>query len=205
VSSTTTTLTFARASRANAALAGPLAFGTAASNAMLYPRVLVALAVLNPSLVASVAMLLVPPWLVAIGATVIGVGRGTGEAAETREPDNPLALTYALQMAVSFQFVRMVLHVVQQSWGQAGVVASAALLGLTDVDALTASMARSAPATMPMNSAAIGIAVGVLANTILKLVMAAVFGSAPFVRFAAASLGLMGLASLAALLYASWG
>ena len=56
-------------------------------------------------------------------------------------------------------------------WGVSGVFTSAAVLGLTDVDALTVSMAkmwrRYSPAV-----AATAIAVGVLANTGLKLGLA---------------------------------
>ena len=55
---------------------------------------------------------------------------------------NPLQLMAALQMAVMFQVMLMAVHVAGDIWGLAGVYGSAALLGLTDVDALTVSMAR---------------------------------------------------------------
>ena len=55
---------------------------------------------------------------------------------------SPLQLMAALQMAVMFQVMLMAVHVAGDIWGLAGVYGSAALLGLTDVDALTVSMAR---------------------------------------------------------------
>ena len=39
----------------------------------------------------------------------------------------------------------MVVHLAREMWGQSGVLTSAAILGLTDVDALTVSMARVSP------------------------------------------------------------
>ena len=48
VSSTNVTFTFARLSRGDPALERALAFGAVGANAVLYPRVLVATAVLNP-------------------------------------------------------------------------------------------------------------------------------------------------------------
>ena len=51
VSSTNVTFTFARMSRTEVAMDRALAFGAVAANAMLYPRVIVATAILNPSVV----------------------------------------------------------------------------------------------------------------------------------------------------------
>src|SRR5262245_50662714 len=53
VSSTNVTLTFARLSRRERSLAGPLALGTIAACTMLFPRVLVAAAVLRPAVARS--------------------------------------------------------------------------------------------------------------------------------------------------------
>jgi uncharacterized membrane protein (DUF4010 family) len=52
---------------------------------------------------------------------------------------NPLRLVGALQMAVLFQAVLLAVHLARESWGTSGVFTSAAILGLTDVDALTVS------------------------------------------------------------------
>ncbi len=73
--------------------------------------------------------------------------------------------------------------------------ASAAVLGLTDVDALTLSMARDVARTISLETAATAIAIGVLANTLLKAAIAMVFGSMPFRVIAAGALGAMAVAS----------
>jgi uncharacterized membrane protein (DUF4010 family) len=103
-------------------------------------------------------------------------------------------------MAVLFQAVLMAVHLVGGVWGESGVLTSAAVLGLTDVDALTVSMARGVAATASPAIAATAIAVGVLANTAMKLGLAVFFGSPRFRAIAGGALGLMLVAVGGALL-----
>jgi uncharacterized membrane protein (DUF4010 family) len=72
LSSTNLTFTFARTSGTDPITDRALAFGAVAANAMLYPRVLVATAILNPAVVPPLVLYLVPPALV---ATIVAVGR----------------------------------------------------------------------------------------------------------------------------------
>ena len=65
---------------------------------------------------------------------------------------------------------------------------------LTDLDALTLSLARSAPASGDISTTAVALAVGILANTCLKLVVALVVGRGSFRTATAAVLGAMALA-----------
>jgi hypothetical protein len=73
------------------------------------------------------------------------------------------------------------------------VLGSAAVLGLTDTDALTYSMSRLGSAgAAPL--AARAIAVGILANTALKLMLVLSLGSPAFRRAAAPGLLALGAA-----------
>lgn len=201
VSSTNVTFTFARTSRTDGAIDRNLAFGAVAANAMLYPRVLVATTVLNPA----VARLLVPylasPMLIAALAAAVGALGTSGTKPPEVTQRNPLQLTSALQMAILFQAVLMAVHAVHSFWGESGVFASAAVLGLTDVDALTVSMARDVAESATPTIAAAAIAIGVLANTGMKLGMALIFGSRRFKIIAGGALALMLVALGAALAY----
>ena len=201
ISSTNVTLTFARMSRATPAMDRSLAFGTAAANAMLYPRVLVATAILNRAVVSPLIPYLALPGLTASLAAAMGVRRSPAEAAPEVSPQNPLQLMAALQMTALFQVVLMAVHVAGEVWGRSGVLTSAAALGLTDVDALTVSMARGVSEAMSPSVAAMAIAVGVLANTGMKLVLAIVFGSARFRLIAGSALALMLVAAAASLAF----
>jgi uncharacterized membrane protein (DUF4010 family) len=189
VSSTNTTLTFARTSRGDKAMARALAFGAVAANLMLYPRVLVATAILGPSVVPFLWPYLAAPAVIA--AAVMLWYRSPANASTGKEPHNPLQLAGALQMAVLFQAVLFGVHFARGAWGTSGVFASAAVLGLTDVDALTASMSREIAAAVSPSVAATGIAIGVLANTAMKLGLALLFGHRQFKLIAGGALGLM--------------
>jgi uncharacterized membrane protein (DUF4010 family) len=191
ISSTNVTFTFARTSRGERATARALAYGAVAANSMLYPRVLLATAILNPSVVVPLARYLVLPAIVGALITFIGVRREPAKGSPDITARNPLQLGSALQMTALFQAVLMVVHVAGETWGQSGVLASAAVLGLTDVDALTMSMSRSVARTGSAAVAATAIAVGVLSNTGMKLGLTLFFGNRQFRAIAGAALALM--------------
>jgi uncharacterized membrane protein (DUF4010 family) len=200
VSSTNVTFTFARTSRADLVTDRALALGAVAANAVLYPRVLIATAILKPSVMPPLVLYLVGPALVAATVAAAGALRSPAEGAPDLSLRNPLQLAGALQMAVLFQVVLLVVHVARESWGTSGVFTTAAILGLTDVDALTVSMTRDVAETVSPAIAATAIAVGVLANTGMKLGLALSFGSRRFRTIAGGALALM-LVSLGAALY----
>jgi uncharacterized membrane protein (DUF4010 family) len=201
VSSTNVTFTFARSSRLERSSERALALGAIAANAMLYPRVLVATAILNPAVVGPLLAYLLPPAVVAALAAAAGVRRSPAATAPELPQRNPLQLTAALQIAVLFQAVLMAIYAVREFWGTSGVFASAALLGLTDVDALTVSMTRDVAETLSPAVAATAIAIGVLMNTVMKLGMALFFGSPRFTRIAGGALLLMLLTIAIELVY----
>ena len=191
ISSTNVTFTFARTSRTEPALEGALALGAVGANAMVFPRVLLATTVLNPAIVGPLSVYLAAPAVAALLVLVVGTRRSTTVPAPELSPNNPLQLKSALQMAVLFQVVLMVVHVARERWGTSGVFTSAAVLGLSDVDALTVSMAKDVADALSPTIAATAIAVGVLSNTAMKIALALVFGSPRFRFVAAGSLVLM--------------
>jgi uncharacterized membrane protein (DUF4010 family) len=83
----------------------------------------------------------------------------------------------------------MLVHLARNLWGESGVLTAAGVLGLTDVDALTVTMARGV--ALPPETAAAAIAFGVLSNTVLKLGVALFFGSARFRRIVGGTLLVM--------------
>ena len=191
VSSTNVTFTFARASRTDPAMARALALGTVGANAMLYPRVVVATSILNPAVVVPLILYLSLPALIAALVTIVGARRSNATGAPEVLVQNPLQLRGALQMAVIFQVVLMAVHMARELWGASGVFTSAAVLGLTDVDALTVSMTRGVAQAVSPAVAAAAIGVGVLANTAMKLGLAMLFGSRRFRTIAGGALALM--------------
>jgi len=201
VSSTNVTITFARMSRLDPASDRALAFGAVAANAMLFPRLLVAVAVLNLPLVLPLIPYLAVPGLLTAVVAALGWGRVEGGGAAVPPLSNPLGLKAALQMTALFQVVLVLVHSAERIWGQAGLFGLAAILGLTDVDALTVSMATGATRTATLQTAASAIAVGVLSNTVLKSAAAVSIGSARFRTVVGGVLLLLGIAIAAALIF----
>jgi uncharacterized membrane protein (DUF4010 family) len=197
ISSTNVTFTFARESRRHPANARELAFGALAANAVLFPRVLVATAALNAPLVPILVPYLLVPAIIAAAVAAVGARKSTGSTFADDAQHNPLQPLEALRMAALFQIVLMVVYLVNHAWGNSGVLTTAAFLGLTDVDALTMSMARGMSGATSLELAARAIAIGVAANTALKLALTLVYGTGPFRSIAGATLAAMLCASLA--------
>ncbi len=196
VSSTSVTLTFSRLSRSRQGDGTALAAGVLGANVMLFPRVLIATAVLAPALAAALWPAFVAPVLIGLSLFVVGL-RGAGKAAKTTGPKNPLELVAALQMAVLFQIVLFAVSLAEQHFGDAGLYGSAALLGLTDVDALTVSMAQRVTSSTPAMVAARALTLGILANTLVKATIALVVGRGGYRVRTAIGIALLAVAMVA--------
>lgn len=198
VSSTSVTLTFARLSREQPESGRMLAAGVMGANVMLFPRVLLATTVLAPAMAGA----LWPAFLLPVAIGLLLLARGVSPGAETPEaPEdpNPLKVGAALQMAVVFQLVLFLVALAESWFGSAGLYASAAVLGLTDVDALTVSMAQSSGAGTPIAVVTAALTLGILTNTLVKTAIAAVVGRGTFRFLAGAGLAAMALALAAGL------
>jgi uncharacterized membrane protein (DUF4010 family) len=197
ISSTAVTLSFARQSREQDALGGPLASGVLAACTVLYLRVAVLLAVLRHEMAWKAAAYFALPFLVGGALTLLLRGRGKATAVHAELPKNPLGLRASLQMAGLFQLVLYAVAWVRGHFGTGAIYGTAALLGLTDLDALTFSMARTADTAA--GNAARAVTLGILANTLLKLGLALGFGSPSFRKRAGTGLGALALATAASL------
>jgi uncharacterized membrane protein (DUF4010 family) len=200
ISSTSVTLTFSRESRQQPELGRALALGVVAACTVLLLRVWLLAIALNPSVGVRVIPYLALPFVVGLAAVALSLRTSPPSATEAAMPKNPLRLAAAIQMALVFQAVLYAMQWVSDRFGSPGVLVSAALLGLTDMDALTYSMVKLGQEGAQVATAARALALGVLANTVLKLAVAVGLGRGTFRR--AASLGLSALAgaTLAALL-----
>jgi len=179
VSSTAVTLSFSRQSRdrASAVTGAGLAGGILLAWCMMFGRVIVEVVVVNMQLV---AQLLVPMLAMGLVAAVLGgwyLRQGMQAAAQQTAPGaeevpltNPFSLTAAAKVAAFFAAVLLVVKIVETECPGGGVYFVAAIAGLTDVDAITLSMAEYAKkgeATIAVNA----IVIAVLTNTLVKCAM----------------------------------
>jgi uncharacterized membrane protein (DUF4010 family) len=180
VSSTAVTWGFARSSQDDAALRPAYAAGVTAASTVLFPRVLVLVLLLNPRVALSAMPYFAAPFLVGAACSwwFARTPSAPGEAV-IESPRSPLRLGAALQMALVFQLALLLMTFVRGQFGDAGIYTTAALFGVTDVDAISVAMTRTNDAAFaPV--AARAIVVAVASNTAAKAVIAATVGRGAF-------------------------
>jgi uncharacterized membrane protein (DUF4010 family) len=201
VSSTSVTLTFARLSASHHQQAGPLATGAVAASTILFLRVAVAVSVLDATLLPVLASYLVAPFVVALAAGALSWRTLAGSHSQPSTLKNPLQLLAAIEMALLFQAVLFAVHHVREWIGETGLLVTGFVLGLTDVDALTLSMTRSVSTGTTIDGACRAMAVGIVANSLMKAGLAVAIGHRRFAWQAGSALLAMAAAGTAALLF----
>jgi uncharacterized membrane protein (DUF4010 family) len=199
ISSTSVTLQFARDSRQPGTSGRALAAGALGACTVMLLRVTAVCAVLNPTLAMALLRHTVPPF--ALGAVVLlAVWRVSGVAAASDPARNsPLQLGAALQMTLMFQAVLLVIAAVRTYSGSEALVATSVFVGMTDLDALTLSLARSGvSADGDIAGVVTALVAGIISNTVVKLGLALVVGQGTFRAVTVAS-----LAALAAMMTVS--
>lgn len=200
ISSTLVTLSFGLRSRRSPEFGRALARGTIAAGAIVVPRVLILTLVLHRAVTLEAMGYLALPLAVSAGIIAwVAWHRppAEGSGVDPAEGESPLRLAAAIRMGLGFQLVLFLVPMVQQLWGRSGVLSSAVVLGVTDIDALTVSMVELGKSSGDNALAAQGIVFGVIASAAFKAGIAAVVGGREF-RWRA-GLGLAGLAIVAAL------
>ncbi len=170
-SSTSTTLVLSRLVREDRALAPLVAIGVVTAGSVTFLRVLVVASIFEPGLLG----LLAPPMAAMAVTGVAGAfvlhamrARASGRNADIESLSNPLALRMALSFGAILTVVVLGTHYLKAAFGDAGVYAAAALSGVTDVDALTISVARMTGADLAGAAAANAIFIAVGVNTAVK-------------------------------------
>jgi uncharacterized membrane protein (DUF4010 family) len=178
-SSTATTLAFSRMARLAETLGPLLAVGVVLAGSVTFLRILVLVAVFNRALAPTLAVPMVAMAAVGLGGAL--VLRLTAPSRRDSRPDiqgiaNPLELGMALKFGALLAVVVVVTRYFQDWFGAAGVYTVAALSGITDVDALTISVARMARADLASAVATGAVVTAASVNTAIKGGIALVMG-----------------------------
>jgi uncharacterized membrane protein (DUF4010 family) len=206
VSSTAVTLAFARQSREDTRTATglTLACGLLLAWCIMFGRVIVEVLVVNRALVGRVLI----PFATMGAATAIAAGvlfrrsmTAERHTAKTEVPlRNPFSLTEASKFGAFFAVVLLVVKLVQVRFPGKGLYMVAGLAGLTDVDAITLSMAEYAKSGD--SQVAVGaIVLASLTNTLVKCGIVAVLGGATLSRVVLVATGVIVAAGIGALVW----
>jgi uncharacterized membrane protein (DUF4010 family) len=205
-SSTASTLAFSRRSKEAPKMAAHYALAVVAACTVMLPRVLVAIGLLNREL----AIALVVPFAL-MAAPGIGYAvwvwlrqRREDQRSEAPALGNPLSLATAIKFALLYTVIAFLVKVVRaQGWTE-GLLPLSFVSGLTDMDAISLSIARDVgTAATDFTLAVRAIILAAIANTLLKAGMAIALGSPGLKVRIAIILGATAVAGVAAMLLGS--
>ncbi|GGY20942.1 MgtC/SapB family protein [Paludibacterium paludis] len=204
VSSTATSLVYAREARANPASRGFAVSVILMANLVLFARLTLLTALLFPSALPAVALALMPALGAGIFAALVTAARH--RAASERAAltlSNPTELKLALEFGALFAFVTFVAAWLNSEFGSRGVYLVAVISGMNDVDAISLSVLNlfgEARLSIGQTVSAMALAIG--ANTLFKFGLIASAGGTPLARLCLPTL-LSSLAGLAAGVFVS--
>jgi uncharacterized membrane protein (DUF4010 family) len=184
VSSTATTMVFARHARADEAMARTATVVILVANLMVMLRLLVVTTVVAPQLLMSLAIVLGPGLLFGLAVAAIGWrGHTSGPALPMPEVRNPTELKTAITFGALYAAVLFLSAWLQDMAGSGGLYAVALASGLTDVDAITLSSLRlHNQDRLGEIQAVMSIALATLSNLAFKSGLVLSIGGAPLAR-----------------------
>lgn len=176
VSSTAVTLSFAKRGADEQHASASLACGILVAWTVMFARVLVMVLAVNRDLLLPLLPPFVAMGLVAlVAAWLLYRQSDKATSAEAVPLKNPFSLTSAVKFGLLFAAVLLLVKLAQFYFPGGGIYALAALAGLTDVDAITLSMADYARSnSVPVAATAITLAA--LSNTVVKAGMVVSLG-----------------------------
>ncbi|MEX0386299.1 MgtC/SapB family protein [Spiribacter onubensis] len=190
-SSTALTLTLSRAARGQHSYQPLFAAAVVMASTTMFPRILVLVGAVRPEMLPSlygpVALITAVGGLATLGLA-LNARRVTG--APNHPPmQKPFELTTAIRFAMLLAVVMVAAEGLRRYAGDAGVYALSLVSGLTDVDAITLSLSRMAADGMQADVAQRGIIIAAMANTTVKLGLAAGVGRGRMAVLVGAGLG----------------
>jgi uncharacterized membrane protein (DUF4010 family) len=193
-SSTAVTLSMSGRARESTELHPSCALAVVTASTVMFPRVLIEVAVVHRPLLASLWIPLLAMTLAGLAAVLFFYRRAQGATAKTDklEIDNPFELSSALKWGFVFVVVLLMAKLATTYLGRGGTYLAGLLAGTTDVDAITLGMANLAKSgEIEPTVAVTTIIIGTASNTLVKGGMATTIAGWRFGRMVLAAFGAM--------------
>jgi uncharacterized membrane protein (DUF4010 family) len=179
VSSTAVTLSFSQRSRREPVMSNAFVLAIVVAWSIMFLRVVVMVGLVNSALAGGLAVALGGMAVAGLIVSLLLWRRSRShETGVVAAGANPFELSEAIKFGLLFGIVTVVAKVAQVYLGATGLYLAGAVAGLTDVDAISLSMANLAT-TSPesLQVAERTIVIAVLSNTLVKAGMAAFTGT----------------------------
>jgi uncharacterized membrane protein (DUF4010 family) len=179
-SSTASTLAFSRRSREEPDLSDHYALAVVAACTVMLPRVLIITAFVNQAFALTLA---VPFALMAVPGIVYAAwswlqGRPQHRVGDTPQLGNPLSLSIAIKFAVLYAVIAFLVTAFRQQGWTEGLLPLSFISGLTDMDAISLSIASEHRGVINgADLATRAVVLAAVSNTLLKIGLAFFLGS----------------------------
>ncbi|OQX19351.1 MAG: hypothetical protein BWK76_04830 [Desulfobulbaceae bacterium A2] len=202
ISSTAVALNFSRLGRSNEGVHAQLAAGILVAAATMFPRILGLVTVINPKLLPLLAPSFAAMTLAAAAATLWLWRRSRlcDQGQPTLRLPNPFELLPALKFTAMLVAIFIASKAASEWFGDSGAYAMSVISGVADVDAISLSLAGMALSNLTLETAALGIVIACITNTVSKGVMVWFIGGRGMGRPVALALAFTIMAGLVALL-----
>ena len=178
VSSTAVSWFFARQSKQYPLNSVNYAAAILLASSIMFPRILLWLYIYNQDL-------LVESWFYVLIIGLIGIAvallltqyNKAGNISENIPGKNPLNLSEALRFGAIYVGILLLVGFAEENFGDEGIYVVSGISGLTDVDAITISLANLSMEEFKLSTASLGIVIAAIANTLVKYGLCLLFGS----------------------------
>jgi uncharacterized membrane protein (DUF4010 family) len=174
VSSTVTTLSFARRSKETPAASGLFAMAVILASSVMFPRLVLEIAVVNQALMSNI---MVPLGIMGLTGLLLAyyLYRKSSDISADGVSvrfDNPFSLKSAINFALVFSIILMATRLATSYLGTEWLPLVAIVSGLTDADAIAFSLSNLEHAGLvSLDWASFNLVLGALSNTFMKLLL----------------------------------
>ncbi|MEY3644053.1 MAG: hypothetical protein RLZZ207_747 [Bacteroidota bacterium] len=180
VSSTSITWVYAKKSKVDPSLSASFATAILGASSILFIRVGVWTALFHTPLFRSLVVYLFLLLLTALGVTFYTHLKGKKLATtptDTTTLSKPLDLISALVFGGIYLLILLAVSYANNYFGDKGTLISSALAGISDIDAVSISIAKLTGISISLPLAEVAILIACLSNTLVKLVLGCYLGS----------------------------
>ena len=203
VSSTAVTWVFAKKSKEQSALYVHCATAIMAASSVMVLRVLLWVLIFNSQLLEGLSISLSLVFLAAIGMTLYYyylIKKGQKKMDTKLPPGRPLNLTGALVFGLLYIVILYIVAYANSVFGEEGMFIASGIAGISDLDAITISVAKLSSVSISFAVARNAILIATISNTLVKLGISIWAGSREMRRLVYIGYGVIFLAAVAGFL-----